>query len=115
MRCQRLVFLVVAGSALATIFGTVQGIVHNPSHRSIYGAEVTFRAVSTDYKQSAHTSEDGQFEFRTVPAGAYRITIACPGFAAGEQNLTVVAGTVPVSISRPARISASGCRCPSPR
>src|ERR1019366_5188041 len=86
----------VASSVLATVFGTVQGVVHDPSHRPVSTAEVTLRAVSADYTQSVRTSDEGQFEFRAVPAGEYRVAVAHPGFAAAEQTLTVVSGTAPV-------------------
>ena len=89
-------YLMVAGSALATVFGTVQGVVHDPSHRPVSGANITLHAVSADYKQSARTSDDGQFEFRAVPAGEYRVGVAHPGFTAADQNLTVVSGNAPV-------------------
>ncbi|HEX8983807.1 MAG TPA: TonB-dependent receptor [Bryobacteraceae bacterium] len=101
MRIQRFAVLIlssffVVGSALATVFGTVQGVVHDPSHRPVSGAEITLRAVSADYTQSVRTSDDGQFEFRAVPAGEYRVAAAHPGFAAAEQNLAVASGTAPV-------------------
>jgi len=98
-RCAVLILLssfLVAGAAFATVFGTVQGVVHDPTHRPVSGAEITFRAVSAEYKQSTHTSDEGEFEFRAVPAGEYRITVTCPGFTTAEQNVTVAAGTVPV-------------------
>lgn len=45
--------------SFATIFGTVRGIVHDPQHRPIQGAEVTLRARTSDWTRSIQTNADG--------------------------------------------------------
>jgi outer membrane receptor for ferrienterochelin and colicin len=90
------VFLLTSGCALATVFGTVRGIVHDASHRPVEGAVVKLHAAAADYQRSSSTSGVGEFEFRAVPVGEYRIEIDAQGFATAEQSLTVVAGAVPV-------------------
>lgn len=101
MRTYRVIFLilltcVLATSALATIFSTVRGIVHDPSHRPIPDAEVSLNAKGSGYTQTARTKEDGSFEFTSVPAGEYVIHIAHPGFEGEEQALALVSGIAPV-------------------
>ena len=44
-----LIGLVLAGAGLATVFGTVRGIVHDPQHRPIPGSSVVLKAKSSDY------------------------------------------------------------------
>ncbi len=85
-----------ACTALATIFGTVQGVVHDPSHRPVTGVEVSLRAVNSGYVQRALTGDKGEFEFRAVPAGEYKVHIAHTGFAEVEQLLVVTSGSMPV-------------------
>ncbi len=80
----------------ATIFSTIRGIVHDPSHRPIEGAEVTLRAKASAYTQTAHTKDDGSFEFISVPAGEYVVRVTHPGFADEEQPLVTVSSTAPV-------------------
>ena len=89
-------FVVLALPLLATIFSTVRGIVHDPSHRPISGAEVRLRAKESEYTQVAHTNNEGAFEFPAVPAGEYIVEIAKPGFAAQEQPLITISGTAPI-------------------
>ena len=38
---------------LATIFGRIQGIVHDPQHRPVAGASVKLQAITSDYSQTA--------------------------------------------------------------
>jgi hypothetical protein len=80
----------------ATIFATVHGIVHDPQHRPISGAEVRIKSATSDWSQTAHTDDDGQFTFNTVPIGDYRVTVKQRGFADSEQAVTVISGTSPV-------------------
>ena len=95
-----LVSLVVAiltvAPATATIFSTVRGIVHDPSHRPIAGAQVRLRAQDSEYSQAIKTSSDGSFEFPSVPAGEYTVHVEEGGFTEGEQRLVLVSGTAPV-------------------
>ncbi|MGA8026557.1 MAG: DUF2012 domain-containing protein, partial [Bryobacteraceae bacterium] len=101
MRIYRAIFLifcacVFATCALGTIFSTVRGIVHDPSHRPIPDAQVRLKAKESEYTQTARTKDDGSFEFTSVPAGEYVIYIAHPGFEDEEQVLVLVSGIAPV-------------------
>ncbi len=49
--------------ALATIFGTVRGIVHDPQHRPVADATVTLKAKTSDYTQTMQTDTEGGFHF----------------------------------------------------
>jgi outer membrane receptor for ferrienterochelin and colicin len=71
----------------ATIFGSVRGLVHDPEHRPVPGAQVTIRAQNSHWSQAATTSAMGEFQFNAVPAGRYLVTVSAPGFK--EQSLKV--------------------------
>jgi outer membrane receptor for ferrienterochelin and colicin len=86
----------MASQAFATIFGTVQGVVHDPSHRPVAGVAISLRALNSEYVQQAETAADGAFEFRAVPAGKYIVHVSHSGFADAEQPLVVESGSVPV-------------------
>ena len=94
--CVRHVVLLFAVQAFATIFGTVQGVVHDPSHRPVGDVEVSLRAVNSDYVQHVRTGDKGGFEFRAVPAGEYKVHVSLAGFAEAEQTLVVASGAAPV-------------------
>ncbi len=89
-------FVLLSATAWATIFGTVRGIVHDPSHRPISGAQVKIRAKGSEYTQSTNTKDDGSFEFSSVPAGEYVVDVSETGFAAERQPLYVVSSTAPI-------------------
>jgi hypothetical protein len=80
----------------ATIFGKVQGIVHDPQHRPVTGASVKLQALTSDWSQTAQTGYNGDFLFTTVPVGDYRITVTQPKFDTEEQTVTVASGSSPI-------------------
>lgn len=82
--------------ALAEIFGTVQGIVHDPQHRPIPDADVELKAQHSDWVRRQKSNENGEFEFSAVPLGEYTVTVAVAGFQATAQNLEVTSGSSPV-------------------
>ena len=88
--------LLIAGVALATVFATVRGIVHDPQHRPIADAEVVLKAENSVFTQITRTTAEGEFHFDAIPVGEYRITVNRASFAAQEQTLTVLSGTAPI-------------------
>src|ERR1035441_5190230 len=85
-----------SSAALATDFGKVRGVVHDPQHRPIAGATVTLRAPSSTLSQTTRSDSEGEFHFADVPLGDYTVSITAPGFSAQEQSISVVAGKSPV-------------------
>lgn len=82
--------LLLVTSIHATVFGKVQGIVHDPHHRPIATAEVTLHAARSDWTATSTTDIEGAFMFLSVPLGDYTISIASPGFAPIQQHIAVV-------------------------
>jgi TonB dependent receptor/Carboxypeptidase regulatory-like domain/TonB-dependent Receptor Plug Domain len=82
--------------ALATIFGNIRGIVHDPQHRPIADASVTLKSATSDWTQTARTNQDGEFAFTTVPLGDYIVTVTKSGFATAQETVTVVSDSSPV-------------------
>ena len=90
-------FLVLlAFAAQATVFGTVRGIVHDPQHRPVAGAEVQLKSATSDWSQGAKSDQDGEFTFSAVPLGDYVVTVSQPGFKATQETLTVASGSSPI-------------------
>jgi len=88
--------LLVPSLALATIFGSVRGVVHDPQHRPIQGAHVTLKAQNSDYVQSEDSRDSGGFEFASVPLGNYTVTVSSTGFREMHQDVIVQSDTRPV-------------------
>jgi hypothetical protein len=90
------ILVLTSATALATIFGSVRGIVHDPQHRPIQGAMVMLKAKSSDWMKNATTDADGGFVLNAVPIGEYSVSVASPGFAQTAQSVVVNSGTEPV-------------------
>src|ERR1700736_4655505 len=90
------VVALMSSIALATIFGSVRGIVHDPQHRPVQGAMVMLKAKSSEWSKTANSDASGEFAFNAVPLGTYSISVANPGFVQAVQNIVVNSGTEPV-------------------
>jgi outer membrane receptor protein involved in Fe transport len=87
--------VLLAAAAFATIFGAVQGIVHDPNHRPIAGAQVTIKDVNSQWSQSATTDANGEYRFQAVPVGRYTVSASAPGFEPQSRDVTVNSNTSP--------------------
>jgi len=90
------VLLFFAVGSLATVFGSVRGIAHDPQHRPVQGITVILKAGNSEFTQTAQTDADGQFHFDAVPLGEYTVSISDATFVADQQNVTVLSGTAPI-------------------
>ena len=82
--------------AFATIFGSVRGVVHDPQHRPIQGAHLILKAQNSAWTQSEVSSDNGEFEFTSVPIGSYTVTVSSNGFEQMTQSVMVESDTSPV-------------------
>src|SRR5882762_9113655 len=86
----------LAGACLATLFGTVRGIVHDPQHRPVSGIEVVLKAKASEFTLNTRTDDAGQFHFDAVPLGEYTVAVSDGDFVADQQTVTVLSGTAPI-------------------
>ena len=82
--------------ALAGIFGTVRGIVHDVQHHPISAAHLQLQAKQSDWKREAATDDEGKFQFDAVPAGDYTLHISHDGFREFVGSISVVADSAPL-------------------
>jgi hypothetical protein len=80
----------------AAVFGTIRGVVHDPDHRPVQGAEVVVKSDTSDYAQKLTTDTDGGFEASVLPVGAYLVTVSKDGFARSVQEIVIASGSAPV-------------------
>jgi hypothetical protein len=90
------VFLLCGPLLHATIFGKIQGVVHDPQHRPVSGASVKLQAITSDWTQTTQTDDNGEFSFTSVPVGDYKITVTQAKFQTAEQTVTVASGSSPI-------------------
>jgi outer membrane receptor for ferrienterochelin and colicin len=91
--------------ALATALGNVRGLVHDPEHRPIQGAQVTLGAVNLQWSKTVITDDEGEFQFDAVEAGEYVVEVAAPGFAPQQQQVLITTGRA-ASLHFPMRVAA---------
>src|SRR3989442_7739840 len=91
-----LCFSVLASAVLASIFGTVRGIVHDSQHHPIGNARVTLHTRATDWQKEAITDDEGRFQIDALPAGDHAIHITHEGFRDFDGSLTVLADSSPI-------------------
>ena len=83
-------------SLLPAATGTLKGVVHDPQHRPIPGAQVSVRGRDSTETRTVLAGANGEFQLDGLPEGSYRITVSAPGLQAMEQQADVTAGTAPV-------------------
>src|SRR5271154_1916846 len=88
--------LILGPVAMATIFGNVRGIVHDPQHRPVSGADVKLKSATSDWSQATQSGANGDFTFSAVPLGDYVVTVSISAFATSQESVTVVADSSPV-------------------
>ncbi|HWE53717.1 MAG TPA: TonB-dependent receptor [Bryobacteraceae bacterium] len=82
-------FLAIA-SVLVAATDSVRGIVHDPQHRPLAGAQVTVG------EKTVQTDTNGEFQIDGLPEGSYKIAVSATGFQPIEQPLVVAANKSPV-------------------
>ncbi|HEV7673422.1 MAG TPA: carboxypeptidase regulatory-like domain-containing protein, partial [Candidatus Angelobacter sp.] len=89
-----LLALLVSLPAFASVFGTVKAIVHDPQHRPVQGAQVEVQSLTSAFKTSGTTNEEGVALLSNIPVGEYDVKIVSPGFSGTQQSVTVTSGNV---------------------
>jgi len=90
------VSLLFAAAALAVVFGTIRGLVHDPQHRPIAGANVVLKSVNSSWSRSTKTNGNGEFTFPAVPFGQYSIMVTAAHFSQMEQTFTLESDESPI-------------------
>ena len=80
--------------AIASVFGTIKAIVHDPQHRPVQGAQVEAQSRTSAFKTSGTTNEEGMALLSNVPVGEYDVTVLSHGFTGAQQSVTVNSGSV---------------------
>ena len=89
-------FLSFALVAIASVVGSVRGVIHDPQHRPVEDAMVMIKAKNSDWASTVNSDAGGNFVFNAVPLGEYTVTVAGVGFEQVQQDVMVVSGSNPV-------------------
>jgi hypothetical protein len=85
-----LLFLPLVASVSQTTTGALRGQVTDPSGAAITAATVVM-TPATGSSVTAQTNAQGIYEFKTLPAGKYSLTVVAQGFTVYENDNVVVA------------------------
>src|SRR5207302_8569106 len=77
----------VPGIALAQT--AVTGRVTDPQSKAVTGATVRLALSNRPAAAEAPTDDAGQYGFRNIAAGVYRLTVSAPGFTAISQPVSL--------------------------
>ncbi|MGA9462536.1 MAG: TonB-dependent receptor [Terracidiphilus sp.] len=86
-----LVALLAGPLAAQSTFGTILGTVHDASGALVTGAQVTLLNTGTTATRTSVSDENGNYAFRNIDVGAYKIAITAQGFQ--SETLPVVSLT----------------------
>jgi Carboxypeptidase regulatory-like domain len=84
------VLLSLTAAIAQTATGALRGQVTDPSGAAITGATVVLTPTAGN-PLTAQTSSQGNYEFKSVPAGKYTLTVAAQGFTLYENDNVTVA------------------------
>src|SRR5437773_4827367 len=87
MKTIGLAILLAANLSAQGIYGTLTGVVSDPSTAVVAKAKVSLRDARSGSQRETLTNNDGYFTFASVPVGTYDLTVEAKGF-----NLYKVAG-----------------------
>src|SRR3954453_14428461 len=91
-RCNRFLVGIACLTLLGTnlvaqsIYGTLTGIVSDPSQAVVAGATLKLRDQQSGSSRETVTNSDGFYTFVSVPPGAYELTVSQPGFETHKQT-----------------------------
>src|SRR3954447_6720501 len=86
--------LTLLGTNLAaqSIYGTLTGIISDPSQSVVAGATLKLRDQQSGSQRETVTNAEGFYTFVSVPPGAYELTVASPGFESYKQTGIAILG-----------------------
>jgi outer membrane receptor protein involved in Fe transport len=92
----RMVPYLLIMTALVADTGALRGIVHDPQHRPLPGAQIVIRGPGTTFTKTAVCDANGEFQVDNIPEGTYGVAVSAQGFRQLEQQVTVTVGKSPV-------------------
>jgi outer membrane receptor protein involved in Fe transport len=90
------VLCLLAAPILAAAAGSLRGVVHDPQHRPLPGAQIVLRARNATQTKTVHSDANGEFQIDDVPEGAYTVDVSALGFRPLQQQVAVSADKSPV-------------------
>src|SRR5262244_3594614 len=84
--------LLTADLSAQSIYGTLTGIVSDPSGAVVAGASIKLRDEQSGSQRDTTSNSDGYYTFASVPPGAYQLSVAAKGFEAFQRTGIALGG-----------------------
>src|SRR5215472_248807 len=113
---QRAIGLLVGAAIVSTlagelpaqsIYGTLTGIVSDPSQAVVAKAVLKLRDEQSGSLRETVTNNDGYYTFVSVPPGAYELTVTAPGFETHRQTSIAILGGDKVNVNVAMRLGST--------
>src|SRR5712671_8143327 len=75
-----------------SIYGTLTGIVSDPSGAVVAGASIKLRDQQSGSQRDTVTNSDGYYTFASVPPGAYQLSVVASGFETFKETGIALGG-----------------------
>jgi hypothetical protein len=72
--------------------GTLRGTINDPQNQPVPGATVAITSPSLQGQRNTTTDQDGNYVFRALPPGQYRVEVSLSSFDTVERQVTVPLG-----------------------
>jgi hypothetical protein len=82
-------FIVAAVFAQTGNSGSIEGVVLDPSGKTVANATVEITNVVSGLARTTNTAKDGSFHFTNVPFNPYHLSVNASGFAPASQDVEV--------------------------
>src|SRR5215472_2113123 len=69
--------------------GTLRGVVEDPTHARIPGAQIVVHAVDSSVERDVQSDSHGEFRVEDLLPGQYRLTVNASGFAQAGSDVSV--------------------------
>jgi hypothetical protein len=74
----------------------IRGVVHDPQHRPLAGAQIVLHGGSGPETKSAQSDSSGEFQIDDVAVGTYKVEVSAQGFRTLQEQVSVAADKQPV-------------------
>src|SRR5688500_4651175 len=96
-----IVFIALLATSLPaqSIYGTLTGIVSDPSQAVIAGAKLKLRNEASGDQRETVTNTDGYYTIVSLPPGTYEVTVTASGFETHKQSGIVIGGGDKINVN----------------
>jgi len=90
-----------------SIYGTLTGIVSDPSQGVVAGANIVLKDENSGSRRDSKTNAEGYYTFASVPPGAYQLSVTASGFEELRQTGIQIGGGDKLNVNVTLKVGAT--------